>query len=94
MSDTQAPRASHESALSFKTTHRVALLVKGDLLAAITLTHAPEHVTVASRDPRCVAPTLRQFSDPQLARSIFRRTVSASERGGWRVFYLGQPLRG
>lgn len=73
---------------------RVVLLVKDAGIATITLTHAPRESIIACRDPRCSAPSIRSFTDPQYARSIFLRTVRSGERHGWRVFYDGPPLEG
>jgi len=73
---------------------RVVLLVKGEMLAAITLIHTPQHNIVASRDPRCAAPSMRSFADPKHARAIFLRTVCTSCEHGWRLFYAGPPLNG
>lgn len=73
---------------------RVVLLAKDTLIAIITLTHAPRESIIACRDPRCSAPSVRSFTDPQYARSIFLRTVRSGERRGWRVFYDGPPLEG
>lgn len=73
---------------------RAVLLVKDAGVAIITLTHTPRESIIASRDPRCSAPSIRSFTDSQYARSIFLRTVRSSERHGWRVFYDGPPLEG
>lgn len=73
---------------------RVVLLVRGEMFAAISLTHTPQHNVVASRDPRCAAPSIRSFANPKHARAIFLRTVRASCQHGWRVFYAGPPLNG
>jgi len=70
------------------------LLVKEAGIAIITLTHAPRESLIASRDPRCSAPSIRSFTDPQFARSIFLHTVHSSERHGWRIIYDGPPLEG
>ena len=73
---------------------RVVLLIKDTLIAIITLTHTPRESVIACRDPRCSAPSVRSFADPQYACSIFHRTVRSGERRGWRVFYDGPPLEG
>ena len=73
---------------------RVVLLVKDVGIAIITLTHAPRESVIACRDPRCSVPSVRSFTDPQYARSIFLRTVRSGERRGWRVVYDGPPLEG
>ena len=73
---------------------RAVLLVKDEMLAIIALTRTPRGSTVASRDPRCLVPSVHSFSDPRRARSIFLRTVRSSLRHGWRVFYDGPPLKG
>lgn len=73
---------------------RVVLLIKDAGVAIITLTHAPRESVIACRDPRCSAPSVRSFTDPQYACSVFLRTVRSSEGRGWRVFYDGPPLEG
>jgi hypothetical protein len=71
------------------------LLTKDDAgVAIITLTYTPRESIIACRDPRCSAPTVRSFTEPQYACSVFLRTVRSSERRGWRVFYDGPPLEG
>lgn len=73
---------------------RVALLVKGEMLAVIALTRSPQANTVGCLDPRRRTTTVQSFSDPERASATFRRAVRTSEERGWCVFYLGAPLHG
>ena len=73
---------------------RAVLLTKDAGVAIITLTHTPRESIITCRDPRCSAPTVRSFTDPQYACSVFLRTVRSSEGRGWRVLYDGPPLEG
>lgn len=73
---------------------RVVLLVKDSLMAILTLTHASRESTISCCDPRCSVPSVRSFTDPRYARSIFLRTVRSGVRHGWRIFYDGPPLEG
>ena len=73
---------------------RTALLVKGEMLAVISLTHSPQANTVGCLDPRRRSTIVQSFSDPARARATFRQAIRTSEERGWRVFYLGVPLLG
>ena len=73
---------------------RTALLVKGEMLAVIALTCSAQTNSVGCLDPRRRSAIVQSFSDPALARATFRQAIKASERRGWRVFYLGAPLHG
>ena len=75
--------------------HRlVALLVKGEMLAVISLARSPQANSVGCLDPRRRTTTVQSFSDPGRAGEVFRQAVKASERRGWCVFYLGTPVNG
>jgi hypothetical protein len=86
-----SPRRSDEQPETFK---RVALLVKGELLAVISLTRSPRANTVGCLDPRLRSTTVQSFSDPKRASATFHQAIRKSEERGWRVFYLGTPLLG
>ena len=73
---------------------RTALLVKGELLAVISLTRSPQANTVGCLDPRRRSAIVQSFSDPARASATFRQAIRTSEERGWRVFYLGAPLLG
>ena len=73
---------------------RTALLVKGQLLAVISLTCSPQANAVGCLDPRRRSAVVQSFSDPVRAGATFRQAVRRSEERGWRVFYLGAPLHG
>ena len=77
-----------------ETIKRVALLVKGEMLAVIALTRSPQANTVGCLDPRLRATTVQSFSDPERASATFHQAVRTSEGRGWRVFYLGAPMYG
>ena len=74
--------------------NRVALLAKGEMLAVIALTCSPRANSVGCLDPRRRSAVVQSFSDPARACATFRQAIRASEGRGWRVFYLGAPLRG
>jgi hypothetical protein len=73
---------------------RTALLVKGEMLAVIALACSPQANSVGCLDPRRRSAVVQSISDPARAGATFRQAVRTSEERGWRVFYLGVPLRG
>ena len=88
---TLPPRPSSAQPETFR---RAALLVKGEMLAVISLTRSPHANTVGCLDPRLRSTSVQSFSDPERASDTFHRAISKSEGSGWRVFYLGAPLLG
>jgi hypothetical protein len=71
---------------------RTALLVKGEMLAAIALACSPQANSVGCLDPRRRTGVVQSFSDPARAGATFRQAVRRSEERGWRVFYMGAPM--
>jgi hypothetical protein len=73
---------------------RTALLVKGQLLAVISLTCSPQANSVGCLDPRRRSAIVQSYSDPARAGATFHQVIRTSEKRGWRVFYLGVPMYG
>ena len=74
--------------------YRTAVMLKGDMLALISLKTTDSGGQIVRYDPRETLPSARRYDDNEEAAQWFRRSLSTSLKNGWSIVYDGKPLFG
>lgn len=73
---------------------RTAVLSKNDMFALLCLKTANQGGAICRVDPREANPAVQLYDDPEKALDWFTKSLSTSQKNGWRIIYDGLPLEG